>query len=55
MPLLTSQQLARELGISQRTLRRYVAIGRIPIYKLPSGTLRFDLAKVLRALEVKRR
>ena len=55
MPLLTSRQLAKELGVSERTLQRYLAMGKIPYYRLPSGVPRFDLAKVLRALEVKKK
>ena len=55
MPLLTQKQLANELAVSERTLHRYVARGKIRCYRLPGGTKRFDLSKVLADLEVKKR
>ena len=54
MPLLTPKQLSQELGISERTIRRYIARGKLPVYRLPSGVPRFELSKVLAALERKK-
>lgn len=43
-PPLTTQQAANYLGVSVRTLDRYVDAGKIRPFRLPSGHRRFRLA-----------
>ena len=45
--LVTTTEAAKQLGISSRTLQRYVAAGLIvPDLTLPSGRYRWDVAKL---------
>jgi predicted site-specific integrase-resolvase len=49
--LLTSQQLARKLTVSQRSVQRWVTEGiLVPTLTLPSGSHRFDLEDAKRQL-----
>ncbi len=41
--MLTASETAKELKVSERFLRKLVASGRIPFYRLSERTLRFDL------------
>lgn len=49
MDLMTTPEVLAELRISDPTLRRWIALGLIPAYKTPTGTLRFK-AEDVRAL-----
>lgn len=51
-PLVTIEQLAHQLHVAARTIRRWVAVGRVPALRLSatSRVLRFDPAEVLSAL-----
>lgn len=51
-PLVDVPRMAAQLGISQRSLRRLVAAGSIPFYRVGGalGALRFNPAEVLTAL-----
>jgi predicted site-specific integrase-resolvase len=53
--MLTTSQAADSIGISRKTLARYVADGKIrPTLRLPSGHMRWDpddLRAQLRALD----
>ena len=50
-PLLTTQQAAKLLGISRRTLARYVVNGDVvPTVTLPSGHHRWDIVELRRQL-----
>jgi DNA-binding transcriptional MerR regulator len=45
--LVTTTEAARQLGISPRTIQRYVAAGWItPDLTLPSGRYRWDVARL---------
>jgi DNA-binding transcriptional MerR regulator len=45
--LVTTPEAARQLGVSARTLQRYVVAGLItPDLRLPSGRYRWDVAKL---------
>jgi DNA-binding transcriptional MerR regulator len=45
--LVTTPEAARALGISARTIQRYVVAGLItPDLRLPSGRYRWDVAKL---------
>ncbi|MEU7813870.1 MerR family DNA-binding transcriptional regulator [Pseudonocardia sp. NPDC049154] len=49
--LVTSGQLAKELGLSLRTIQRYIASGAItPELRTPGGHTRWDPEKVRRQL-----
>lgn len=53
--LLTTTQAAKELGISGRTLARYVERGQMtPTLILPSGHYRWELADIRSQLEALR-
>ena len=39
-------QAAKELGVSQETLRRWEAVGKIEVERTPNGHRRYDLAKL---------
>jgi excisionase family DNA binding protein len=41
--MVTAKEAAEELQISERFLRRLVAQGHVPFYRLSPRTLRFDL------------
>jgi DNA-binding transcriptional MerR regulator len=46
--LVTTTEAAKRLGVSARTLQRYVAAGLItPDLTLPSGRYRWDVARLL--------
>jgi len=47
---LTKKQLAGSLGLSQRTIQRWIAIKKIPFVRVSPQILRFDLSKVLDCL-----
>lgn len=53
--MLTTSELARELGLSRQTVLRLASDGKIPCIKLPTGRgdFRFDLDQVLLALTPK--
>jgi DNA-binding transcriptional MerR regulator len=57
--LVTTTEAARRLGISARTIQRYVERGLItPDLRLPSGRYRWDVARLreaINALPVDRR
>jgi excisionase family DNA binding protein len=45
--MLTTKEAADVMGISVRTLQRYVTEGRIrPSYRLPGGRMRWDLEEL---------
>jgi excisionase family DNA binding protein len=48
MKLLTVKQAAEMLGYSVFSIRKLMQIRRIPWIKLPSGSIRFDAAKLER-------
>ena len=48
MAYLKGREAAKELGISQQTLRRYADEGRIPAIRTASGQRRYDVAAYLR-------
>lgn len=50
MRLLTTSELASELGLSPSTVRALAARGRIPSHPTPGGHHRFSLSDVRRAL-----
>ncbi|MBX5464865.1 MAG: helix-turn-helix domain-containing protein [Clostridia bacterium] len=52
MALLTTEELARELGCSVRTVKRMMAEGRIPVVRVGRRLVRFDLERVLERLSV---
>jgi excisionase family DNA binding protein len=49
-PLITKEDLAKDLRVSCRTIEAWVAERRIPFIKLGHRTLRFSLSDVRRAL-----
>ena len=49
-PLLRTSEAASVLGVSDETLRRWAADGRIRHIKLPSGQVRFRRADLLAVL-----
>jgi excisionase family DNA binding protein len=51
-PLITKQELAKDLGVSCRTIEAWIAERRIPSIKLGHRTLRFCLDDVRRALRL---
>lgn len=50
MSLLTADQLAEELSIKKRTVKAWLADGKIPAAISEGNILRFDLEAVKRAL-----
>ena len=44
--LLGSREVARMLDVTDETIRRWAADGRIRHIRLPSGQLRFELADI---------
>jgi excisionase family DNA binding protein len=50
-PLLTAPQVAVRLNVSEQTVRRWAASGRLPAARLPGGRLRFAPADVDKLLE----
>ena len=45
--LVGTKEVARHLGVSERTVKRFVARGELPCFRI-GGQIRFDLADVLR-------
>lgn len=50
--LLTLQDVAIEVGVSERTLRRYVSDGRLQVIRINRRTVRVDPAEVDRFLGI---
>lgn len=50
-PLLTKRELAKHLGVSVRGIEGFMASRRIPYFTLGYRTVRFDLERVLTALD----
>jgi excisionase family DNA binding protein len=50
--LLTSTEAARLLRVSKSTIARYVRLGQLRAYRLPSGYLRFRREDVEALLEL---
>ena len=48
--LLTTQELARRLGVSDATVKEWARIGRIPAVRLSRKTIRFDYGAVVDAV-----
>ncbi len=48
--LMTGVEVQAQLRISEPTLRRWVALGLIPTYRTPTGSLRFKAEDVDAAL-----
>ena len=51
-PLITKDELARDLRVSRRTIEAWIAQRRIPFVRLGHRTLRFSLDDVRRALRL---
>jgi len=49
--LLTKRQLAEQLGVGVRTVEEFMYTRRVPVIRLSQKLVRFDLAKVVSALE----
>ena len=49
--LLTAEQLAARLGVKPRTVKAWLQAGLIPAIRLTPKVIRFDLDKVVSALE----
>lgn len=50
--LLTMADGAAEIGVSERTLRRYIAAGRLQVIRINRRTLRIDPAELDRFLGI---
>jgi excisionase family DNA binding protein len=48
---LTTQELARHLRVQASTIRRWALAGHIPVTRLSSRVLRFDIESVTAALQ----
>ncbi|HED52826.1 MAG TPA: DNA-binding protein [Phycisphaerales bacterium] len=48
--LITTRDLARRLGVSSNTIRKWVRQGRIPCIRVGQKTLRFDAVAVMDSL-----
>lgn len=51
---LTTSEAARYLGVSTRTIARYIEAGLLPVFWLPSGHRRIaraDLDRIIRRVE----
>jgi excisionase family DNA binding protein len=54
--MLTTKEAAEVMGISPRTLQRYVTEGKVrPSYRLPGGQMRWDLDDLKQQLREKDR
>lgn len=49
--LLTSRELAKRLGVTAGTIKRWRSQGRIPAIEITAKTVRYDPADVRRALD----
>lgn len=49
--LLSEKSLAEILDVSPRTLRTWRKEGRLPYIRISRGTVRYDLAEVMEALD----
>jgi len=49
--LFRKQEIARLLGVSQRTIDNWTRQKRIPVHRFSSRLIRYDLEKVQRALD----
>jgi excisionase family DNA binding protein len=47
---LSLQQVAQRLGVSTRTVRRWLRLGKLPHVRLPSGSVRVSVADLEQAL-----
>lgn len=55
---LTKKEVAEQIGIGMTTLNRWMEDRKIPYYKLPGGSVRFDADKItnwLRLREVRQK
>ncbi|MCB1205016.1 MAG: helix-turn-helix domain-containing protein [Verrucomicrobiae bacterium] len=52
--LLSEKSLAEILDVSTRTLRTWRMEGRLPYIRISAGTVRYDLAEVMAALDEKK-
>lgn len=52
-PLVTKADLARQLGVSEQTIRRWAKDGVIPAIRINRQVVRFDPIAVARALEAR--
>ena len=48
--MICKRELAKELGVSQRTIDNWVRQKRIPVHRFSSRLLRYDLRRVQNAL-----
>lgn len=44
--MLSMKEAAARLGVSQKTLRRWADVGRVPVVRLPSGYRRFTVEMI---------
>ena len=51
---MAPKEVAAMIGISTRTLWRWIALGRLTPYRMSRGTLRFRRQQVVRAVEKSR-
>ena len=51
--MLTSSQLAAQIGVTKNTVINMAKVGQIPSITISSGHFRFDLEEVLLALRTK--
>jgi len=48
--LITTRELARRLGVTSNTIRKWTREGRIPCLRIGQKTLRFDATVVIKVL-----
>lgn len=48
--LITTRELARRLGVTSNTIRKWTREGRIPCLRIGQKTLRFNAAAVIKVL-----
>jgi len=48
--LITTRELARRLGVTSNTIRKWTREGRIPCLRIGQKTLRFDATAVIKVL-----
>lgn len=49
-PLITAEEAARLIGVTERTVRTWIATGILPAYRLGPRVVRLKMADVERAL-----